>query len=137
MKKPASLEDRLNQLEKRVVKLENATHKKGGSLTKSTQMLDVERMLIDKIDQMSVPHLVIIALKLRPKQTRTELKQMLEDWGKVVGSWFKGGNLNNRLIKKNIVKRDGVNENNEEIFSLTKRGEVLAEELIDKIKSNA
>lgn len=137
MKGPASLENRLNQLEKRVGKLENAIHKKGVSSTKSTRIQDVERILIDKIDKISVPHLVIIALKWKPKQTRAEIKQMLDDWGKVVGNWFKGGNMNNRLIKKNIVKRDGANENNEDLFSLTKKGELVAEELINKIKSES
>jgi hypothetical protein len=135
MKGSESLEVRLNALEKRIAKLENAIYKKGTSSSQPTKMEGLEGMLVKKIDEIPTQHLVVIALKLKPKQSRAEIRSVLEDWGKVVGDWFKGGNMNNRLVKKNITKRDGVNENNEDLFSLTKKGELLAEELINKIKS--
>ena len=62
------------------------------------------------------------------------MKNMLQDWGKVYGSWFDGGNFNGRLVRKNIVKKEDRNEKNEDLFSLTRRGEMLADELITKVK---
>lgn len=61
-----------------------------------------EKIVIDKIDDISIQHLVVIILKLKPNQTRHEIKKIMEDWGKVVGNWFRGGNMNNRLVKKTL-----------------------------------
>lgn len=77
--------------------------------------------------------MIIISLKLNGKQSKEQIKNTLQDWGKVYGNWFEGGNFNGRLVKKNIVKKEEArDEKNEDLFSLTKRGEMMAEELIAK-----
>lgn len=124
-------EKRFQKIEERLSKIEEFLFK-GESTPKSTGL---EKMIVENVEKISTHYLIVIALRLKPKQTRQEIKKMLEDWGKIVGDWFKGGNMNNRLIKLSLVKRDGVNEKKEEIFSLTKKGELLADELIQKLKT--
>ena len=126
----SDLDHRLTSLEERVSKIEKLLFKKGST----TKTSGIEKLVIENVEAISIPHLVVIALKLKPKQTRQEIKKMLEDWGKVVGDWFKGGNMNNRLIKMSIIKRDSMNEKNDDLFSLTKKGELLADKLIEKLK---
>ena len=126
------LEKRFHKLEERVSKIEKVLFKEG-SVSKA---VGIEKLIVENVEDISTQHLVVIALKLKPKQTRKEIKKILEDWGKVVGDWFKGGNMNNRLVKMSIVKRDDVNEKNDDLFSLTKKGELLADELIEKLKRN-
>lgn len=128
-------ENRLKSLENKVSKLENIIYSKPFP-KKLTNVAKTEKILIEQIKHISITHLVVISLKWNQKQTREEIKKTLEDWGKVVGNWFSGGNLNNRLVKINIVKRDGTNEKNYDIFSLTKKGELLANQLIKKITEN-
>lgn len=126
----SSRKNKTLSLEERVKRLEEIVF---GTDYLSKKFQTVEKLIIDQIDDISTQHLVVIALKLKPKQTRQEIKKILEDWGKVVGDWFKGGNMNNRLIKMNIIKKDSVNEKNDDIFVLTKKGELLADELIKKL----
>lgn len=126
------LEKRFHKLEERVSKIEKVLFKEG-SVSKA---VGIEKLIVENVEDISTQHLVVIALKLKPKQTRKEIKKILEDWGKVVGDWFKGGNMNNRLVKMSIVKRGDVNEKNDDLFSLTKKGELLADELIEKLKRN-
>ena len=80
--------------------------------------------------------MILISLRIKNKQTREQIKKTLQDWGKVYGNWFDGGNFNGRLLKKNIVRKDGKNDNNDETYSLTKRGEFLADELIVKVRKD-
>ncbi len=126
-------ESRIDALKQRVAKLESIVLDQNYSSQKAN---NIERLVIDHIDDTSTQHLVIIALYLQPKQTKTEIKKMLQDWGKAVGSWFQGGNLNNRLLNKGVIKKIEVNEKNEDLFSLTGKGENMAKELLQKIKES-
>lgn len=88
----SELEKRIKKLEKKVFENEST-----GNLPKQSI---IEQTLVKQVDTIPVQHIVVISLRLRRKQTREEIKKTLEDWGKVFGNWFKGGNFNNRLIKK-------------------------------------
>lgn len=123
--KSLSLEERVARLEKIVLSGDYST-KKGG---------EVEKLVIDHIDDISTQHLVVIALFLKSKQTKQEIKKMLQDWGKAVGNWFQGGNMNNRLLNEGIIKKDGANNKNEDLFSLTGKGENVAKGFVEKIKA--
>ena len=72
---------------------------------------------------------------MKPKQSKASIKNMLLEWGKNSGNWFEGGNFNSRLTKKNLIKKDGANENKEDLFSLTKKGELTAHKIMEKIDS--
>lgn len=122
-------------MEMRIKKLEDIIAGTGSSASKSGRSDDLERMIALHIDEIGIQDLVVVSLSLKPSQTKPEIKQMLIDLGKKVGVWFEGGNFNGRLVKKGIVKKGGTNESNEDVFVLTKRGELLAQEIIDKIKS--
>ena len=113
-------------------KLESALE--GKELT-ALRSKDVEDRLVENADKLKSQEMLIISLKLNSKQTKDEFKRTLQDWGKVFGNWFDGGNFNGLLVKKNVVKKEGKNENDEAAFSLTRRGEMLADELIAKLEA--
>jgi hypothetical protein len=130
-----NVEDRLESLEKRVQNLEETVLSTGAKPAKSGKSHEVEALIVSKIDDMGTQDLILIALKLTPKQTKTQIKTMLEDWGKAVGNWFQGGNFNSRLLKKSIVKKDGADHNNDDLYSLTMKGEKLAQDFLDELRA--
>lgn len=115
-------------------KLEAACLGIGSAATKSGKSDDIEGLVVSKIDDIETQDLVVIALKLKPKQTKSEIKAMLQNWGKKVGNWFQGGNLNTRMVNKSLVKKEDVNGKREVIFSLTRKGELVAVKLINELK---
>lgn len=127
----AALESRIGDIERRLSKLEEILQGERQSLT--TRSNELEQRLVENADKMNTQEMIIISLRVNGKQTKEEVKRMLQDWGKVYGNWFDGGNFNGRLVRKNIVKKEGKNEKGEDLFSLTKRGEMLADELITKV----
>ena len=127
----AALESRIGDIERRLSKLEEILQ--GERQSQTTISNELEQRLVENADKMNTQEMIIISLRVNGKQTKEEVKRMLQDWGKVYGNWFDGGNFNGRLVRKNIVKKEGKNEMNEDLFSLTKRGEMLADELITKV----
>ena len=127
----AEIREKLADLEGRIAKIEAALANK--SPEKRGQIQSLEAKLVEKAGSMKTQDLIIISLSLFQQQTKAELKKSLADWGKVYGNWFDGGNFNGRLLRKNIVKKDGKKEDGQETFSLTKRGEFIADELKRKV----
>ena len=125
------LESRIGDIERRLSKLEEILQ--GERQSQTTRSNELEQRLVENADKMNTQEMIIISLRVNGKQTKEEVKTMLQDWGKVYGNWFDGGNFNGRLVRKNIVKKEGKNGKNEDLFSLTKRGEMLADELITKV----
>jgi hypothetical protein len=125
-----SIEERLESLEKRMQKLEESLAANVSAT--ASKPYKVEALVISRIREIETQDLVVIALKLKPKQKKGEVKAMLQDLGARVGNWFEGGNLNTRMVNSNIVKKAETKEG--VVFSLTKKGEFLANEVIDKIK---
>jgi hypothetical protein len=127
----AALESRIGDIDRRLSKLEEILL--GERQSQTTISNELEQRLVENADKMNTQEMIIISLRVNGKQTKEEVKKMLQDWGKVYGNWFDGGNFNGRLVRKNIVKKEGKNDKNEDLFSLTKRGEMLADELIIKV----
>lgn len=61
------------------------------------------------------------------------MQQTMQEIGRDV-SWFKGGNFNRRIVEKGHVIKTGKDDSDMELFSLTTKGIILAEKLIEKIK---
>lgn len=123
------LEKIIQDLEKRVERLEGAVYKKSPA-----EKQDVTSLVVGNVDKIGTQDLVILALRIKPNQTKAEIKTMLGDWGKSYSSWFEGGNFSGRLVKKGFVKKAGQNKEGEELYLLTKKGELHADELLSKIK---
>lgn len=105
---------------------------------KSTENPKLESFNIQlayQIDKMSIPDLIMTILRTKSPQTKSEISATLAAIGKDISSWLKGGNLNNRLLKRGLVIKLGKTENNEDLLSLTIRGMIQAEKLIDEIKT--
>jgi hypothetical protein len=124
-----NIEERLTSLEKRIQKLEDSFSTMGSGSARKPQ--NIEARVVSKIEEIETQILVIIALRLKPRQTKAQVKSMLQDWGAKVGSWFDGGNLNTRMVNNGIVKKEETDKG--VLFSLTKKGEFMADEMISKI----
>lgn len=127
------IEARIKIIEDRLAKLESSLI---GASTGGAVPQGLEAILIKKANSIKTQDMIIISLRRNGTQTKEGIKKTLQDWGKVYGTWFDGGNFNGRLVKKNIVKNEGSNDDNEEYYSLTKRGEFIADELIQKVLAN-
>ena len=124
------LQTRIDSIEERLARIEKIILERNYPSGKRN---DVERLLIDNIGNISVHHLVIISLYLNTNQTKEEISNVLEDWGKAVGNWFQKNHFDNLLKKKIIRKhRDIGNENR---YSLTGKGENAADEIIEQLIS--
>ena len=122
-----SLEERITSLEERITPLEERIN---NELTVSSNSLDVfEQTLIEKIEQISIPSLIMLSLFLNREQTKLEIQRTLTNWGRACGNWFRGGNFNNRLIKKLFVRSTTNNK-----YQLTKKGQVETKKMIEKYK---
>ncbi len=120
MDKFTILEKKIENLEKRILKLENQ-RTKISNLNKNIRLENISKKLTDKFENLGPQYLIIIALKLKSKQTKKELESLLLSWGvkQTVHGWFKGGNFSKRLLKTGIVMRDGKNSEAEDLYSLT------------------
>ena len=120
------LNKRLESLEKRIFQLENPSNP---SLTTENSF---ELKILEKIDDIGIQNLILFALRIKSKQSRNDLKLKLESWHKPVGSWFQGGNFKNRLLTPSQIIRDGINSENEDVYSLGSKGTKTVKKLIEK-----
>ena len=133
MSKIEEIEKRVKDLEKRITTLEKQEKTR---ISKRKGSDSIESQIKEKVSEIGIMHLVILTLKIKSKQSREQIKNKLEEWEKPIGSWFGGGNFKNRLLKKGFVMKDGKNKENEDVFSLTMRGNKSAEKLIEKYELN-
>lgn len=123
-----SLEKKVEQIEKRLIGLESGQTTKIRSKSNS----NLQNKIIEKINEIGIQHLVILSLKIKPKQTKSEIETTIRSWNKPVGSWFRGGNFNKRLLKTGLIMKDGIGNSNDHQFSLTMRGLREAEKIVGK-----
>ncbi len=129
-----TLEKKILDLEKRVSKIEKLIKKiSGGNLSNNKALGAFETKLAEKLDDIGTQELVIICLKLKQKQSKSQLQDTIKNWGKPSSSWFKSNNFKARLKDKGFIMKDGKNENDEDVFSLTQvKGVKTANELFEK-----
>jgi hypothetical protein len=129
----SNLEKVVSDLQKRVASLELAVYGSGGSGPKKAAGRGLDQRIVEKVDDIGTQDLILVALMLTPKQSKAQIRQVLSDWGKAFGSWFEGGNFSGRLVKAGLVKKDGTSDAGEDLFSLTKKGEMEADNLVSKL----
>jgi len=122
----ANLAKRVQMLEIQVSELRNLML--AAKPVESRKTDEKEARVVSNIKKFGAQDGVMFSMRLKGPQTKEEIKKTLDVWGLPYLSWFDGGNFNNRLLKKAIVKIDGRNENGEEIYSLTMNGEKMADE---------
>lgn len=125
----SDLEKIVSDLQKRVASLEQAVFSAGPK----PSARGLEQKIVEKVQDIGTQDLILIALRQKPKQSKTQIREVLNDWGKAYGSWFDGGNFSGRLVNKSLVKKDGATDAGEDLFSLTKRGEMEADALMSKL----
>jgi hypothetical protein len=124
----SNLEKKMKEIEQRLSKLEKSKSPTGMQKTSSNLVNKIR----EKINEIGIQHLIILALKIKSKQTKSEIEDILRGWNKPIGSWFKGGNFNRRLLGKGIIMKDGENDSQESQFSLTMRGLKEAEKIVSR-----
>jgi hypothetical protein len=123
----SDLEKIVSDLQKRVTSLEQAVF-----AGPKPSARGLEQKIVEKVQDIGTQDLILIALRQKPKQSKAQIRDVLNDWGKAYGSWFDGGNFSGRLVNKSLVKKDGATDG-EDLFSLTKRGEMEADALMSKL----
>ena len=121
---------RLKKLEERVTKLER---KKEVETLSMTDLDIVGSKLQGKVDSIGQQKLIIISLRCKPKQSKSDLLDILLKWGikKTIHKWFKGNNFKSRLVDTGIIMKDGKNSNGKDVYSLTiTKGMPQADKLI-------
>lgn len=126
----SDLEKVVSDLQKRVSSLEKAVFSGPRAPARG-----LEQKIVEKVDDTGTQDLIMVALLQKPKQTKAQIREALDDWGKAYGSWFDGGNFSGRLVNKGLVKKDGSTGAGEDLFSLTKKGEMEAGNLVSKLQA--
>lgn len=130
------LEERISNLEKRVLQLE---HIKPDSYQKEiNSMPRIESIITSNIDKLGMQDIVTLALYSKPKQTVEDLREKIKSWGgtKQKLNWFAGGNLKQRLVNKGILFEDGKNKDGLIEYSVTKgNGYKKANAIIQKLEN--
>ncbi len=120
----------VKKLEERVTKLEGKRELKKPTVGD----LDIiGSKLQGKVDKLGQQKLIIIALRHKPKQSKSDLLNILLKWGikKTIHKWFRGSNFKHRLLDTGIIMKDGTNSNGEDLYSLTiTKGTPNADKLI-------
>lgn len=129
----SSLEKAVSDLQKRVASLEQAVYGSTGGNGQKAATRGLEQRIVEKVDDIGTQDLVLVALMQKPKQSKAQIRQILDDWGKAYGSWFEGGNFSGRLVKAGLVKKDGASDAGDDLFSLTKKGEMESASLVSKL----
>ena len=127
-----NLEERVQDLEKRVQKLES-------NKIEVQSLSNTEAKLLEIINDIKPQDLVVIVLRLNVNFSKNEIKKTLQDCGcdKKTMGWFNGGNFNKRLIDKGIIISNTKNEKNKDVFSLSKiKGIKKANEIFQKYSLN-
>lgn len=94
--------------------------------------MSLENKIKERINEIGIQHLIILILKNKTKQTKSQIEETVRKWNKPIGSWFRGGNFNKRLLKKSLLMKDGESDSGESQFALTMKGLREAENLINK-----
>ena len=74
-----ALEKRITGIEARLSKLEDALLRGGPQTTAG----DLEAKLIEEASKINIQEMILISLRIKDKQTREQIKQSLQEWGKV------------------------------------------------------
>jgi hypothetical protein len=127
----SELEVRLSTVEARLAVVENLLQSKKPSELKASG--DKEATVAAKVKDIGVQDCVILCYGLKGSQTKQQVMKTLDIWGKPYGSWFSGGNFNNRLLKKGILRPDGKNEEGEYTYCLTMNGHHIYEEKLNQL----
>lgn len=129
-----SVEERLTRIEERLSKLEKLLTGKKPAVSGSPKSDNLEELIVNNIEDIGQQNLVVLCLKMKPQQTKSQIESMFKELGKETGNWFNGSNFN-RLIRKGIIKEDGLTEKNLQLYSLTKKGDTItAAKIIDKMR---
>lgn len=135
MDKISQLEDTVKKIEERLLNLEQkiSNLEKLNSSTSKSRMREIPNNVIKKIDKISTRHLIIILLSVKPNQSFKELQEMLLKIGWIKDTFFEK-NFSSSLIKKGLVQASGKDSERKESYSLTMKGELEAEKILDKFK---
>ncbi len=130
--------NRIISLEKRVTALEVAENHRRESfgvhhtvVQKDSEDADI----ISHLDDIGTQKAVILTFYPDFELTKVEVQNKLTVWGQTYGSWFTGGNFNNRLLKKGIIRAVGRSDGTDPKYALTGKGRNLAEDYISELRS--
>jgi hypothetical protein len=106
------------------------------STANNTNPDTLSRIVASNINKLSVVQVVLIAAKLYGNQTRMQLKDAIENWGKPAGNRFTD-NFSRDFLKEMLLREVGKNDDGKIIYGLTEKGKVESDKIIEKIGGGA
>lgn len=130
---------KINEIDDRLKKFENTESKSienPAKEDKTKNKLDsIGLKLQGQVDSIGQQKLILIALYYKPKQSKQDLLNVLLSWGikNTIHKWFKGSNFKHRLLDIGLIMKDGVDSNDDDLYTLTiGKGILSANKLIEK-----
>jgi len=127
MDKLKELETRLDDLERRMLILENNKQQSQDDIPS-----EFSEIIIKNIEKIPTKNLVILLLKNSSSQSTKNIEENLLKIGWVKDSFF-DKNFGTSLINKGLVQPEGKDSRGKKTYSLTSKGYIHAKELLKKL----
>lgn len=135
------LEKRLTELDNRVLELEVDVKSLKNSKTtpldisgNSGTIVEIPKNIITNIEKIPTKNLVLISLRTNLNQTINDLEIKLKKIGWIEDTFFEK-HFGTSLISKGLVHPSGKNADGKKTFSLTMKGEIMADKISEDLSS--
>ena|SRR3989442_936147 len=124
----SEIENKIRELDERVARLE--TRRVESTLTIGTSE-NIVRRVAQQVDKLSTRDLVLLALYVKPHQTVSCIKQMINGWGWSPDTFFEK-NFGTALINNGLVQKIHDDADKKDYCLLTEKGKIEVEDILKK-----
>ena len=129
-----SLENRVNKLEEEIKSLRKSKGTQSNVLGNSGPIVEIPKNIIKNIEKIPTKDLVLISLRINPSQTINDLEIKIKQIGWIADTFFKK-HFGTVLVNKGLVQPFGTNADGKKTFSLTMKGEIIADKTLEDLSS--
>lgn len=99
---------------------------------------EVENLIVSNLEHIDKQDLILLALRLREILTATDIRNLLESWGRPSGQWFYASGMIGNLVNKGLVKKVQKTSKTRgpSGYRITKKGLDVADSLIEYLRKN-
>lgn len=126
-----SLENRVSKLEEEINSLKKS---KLNIPDNSGLIVEIPKNVIKNIEKIPTKNLVLISLRINSNQTINDLEIKLKKIGWIEDTFFEK-HFGTSLISKGLVQPSGKNANGKKTFSLTTKGEIIADKTLEDLSN--
>lgn len=100
------------------------------------QQSQISKKIASNIKKLKVSQLAILALTVYGDQTRSQIKDKIENWGKPVTQSFPD-NFSRDFLKTGLMREVGRSDDGDVIYGLTERGKVESEKILNELEGDS